>query len=78
MTIIFALLEIKFQNDVIKDSQFQSYNALKLQCAKAKYASKVTSNEGFKLSLLRYPEDAISSEDKKISQSKVKGGKILK
>lgn len=74
LTNIFALVEIKFQNDVIKDSQFQAYNYLKLQCAKAKFTSKVTANEGFKLSLFRYPEDAGMLEEKKPAQSKTKGG----
>ncbi|WP_165589330.1 hypothetical protein [Acinetobacter lactucae] len=31
---------------------------------KAKLTSKVTANEGFKLSLFRYPEDASSTEAK--------------
>ncbi|WP_043974235.1 MULTISPECIES: hypothetical protein [Acinetobacter] len=74
LTNIFALVEIKFQNDVIKDSQFQAYNALKLQCAKAKFSSKVTTNEGFKLSLFRFPEDAVIPEEKNQAQSKAKGG----
>ena len=59
---------------MIKDSQFQAYNDFKLQCAKAKFTSKVTANEGFKLSLFRYPEDAGMLEEKKPAQSKNKGG----
>jgi len=40
---------------------------------KAKFASRVTVNEGFKLSLFRYPEDAGMLEEKKPAQSKTKG-----
>lgn len=40
---------------------------------KAKFTSKITANEGFKLSLFRYPEDAGMLEEKKPAQSKTKG-----
>ncbi|MDI3379066.1 hypothetical protein [Acinetobacter sp. V89_7] len=64
MTNIFALVEIKFQNDRIDKAQFDNYNDLKKQCANLKHASKITASEGFKLSLFRYPEDVSSSEAK--------------
>lgn len=40
---------------------------------KAKFTSKIIANEGFKLSLFRYPEDAGMLEEKKPAQSKTKG-----
>jgi len=61
---IFALVEIKFQNDRIDEKQFNNYNDLKKQCADVKHAGKITGSEGFKLSLFRYPEDASTTEAK--------------
>ena len=63
MTNIFVLVEIKFQNDRIDEKQFNNYNDLKKQCANLKHASKITANEGFKLSLFRYPEDVAFKDD---------------
>lgn len=71
---IFAVVEIKFQGDRINKVQFQTYSVLRVQCARAKQASKVTTSEGFKLSLFRYPEDKSPTEikDQKVQQ-KTKG-----
>ncbi|AMW79655.1 hypothetical protein AMD27_12655 [Acinetobacter sp. TGL-Y2] len=57
LTNIFALVEIKFQGDRIQEEQFNKYRQLNVQCKSAKYLSGVTTSEGFKLSLFRYPED---------------------
>ncbi|KQC98326.1 hypothetical protein [Acinetobacter soli] len=70
---IFALVEVKFQNDRIDEKQFKSYEILKSQSAKEKKISNVTASEGFKLSLFRYPEDAIQSEENNPVSSKTKG-----
>lgn len=64
LTNIFALVEVKFQNDRIDEEQFRNYERLKNQCAYAKKLSNITASEGFKLSLFRYPEDVLSSEAK--------------
>lgn len=75
---IFALVEIKFQGDRIQNEQFDSYEKLKKQCAEVKKASKITASEGFKLSLFRYPEDAVIPTAKKPTESKIKGGTVKK
>ncbi|MEQ1325089.1 hypothetical protein [Acinetobacter soli] len=75
MTNIFALVEIKFQNDRIDKKQFNSYEKLKDQCANLKHASKITGSEGFKLSLFRYPEDVAFKDDQNHQkQNKPKSG----
>ena len=63
LTNIFALIEIKFKGDKIKEKQFEDYETLRNQCAKEKELSTTTASEGFKLSLFRYPEDASPSKD---------------
>lgn len=76
LTNIFALIEIKFKGDRIKNKQFQQYTELRKQCAKEKKASDVTASEGFKLSLFRYPEDAYPAleQDSKSKKKKGQGG----
>ncbi|MEQ1325180.1 hypothetical protein [Acinetobacter soli] len=75
MTNIFALVEIKFQNDRIDEKQFNNYNELKKQCANLKHTSKITASEGFKLSLFRYPEGVAFKDDQNHQkQNKPKSG----
>ena len=64
LTNIFALVEIKFDGDTIKDIQFQTYKALQKQCKMEKKVSNRTVSEGFKLSLFRYPEDKFQDKSK--------------
>nr|WP_174506843.1 hypothetical protein [Acinetobacter sp. Marseille-Q1620] len=74
LTNIFALVEIKFQNDTINEKQFQQYEALRKQCAYEKLTSKITASEGFKLTLFRYPEDvSLKSQPEQQTQKKSKG-----
>lgn len=66
---IFAIVEIKFQNDTIDEEQFKNYDRLLKEAAKTKtaghairYANKPVSSGG-RLSLFRYPEDRWPDED---------------
>lgn len=75
LTNIFALVEIKFQNDRIDEEQFRNYERLKNQCAYVKKGSNITASEGFKLSLFRYPEDVAFKDDQNHQkQNKPKSG----
>lgn len=66
---IFAIVEIKFQNDKIEEKQFIQYKKLLDEAAQVKtaghairYANKSVSSGG-RLSLFRYPEDKWPEED---------------
>ena len=72
-TNLFAIVEIKFQGDSIKDKQFNQYDRLLEACKKAKekkygkhnnYSGKGV-HEGGYISLFRYPEDIALEEGKK-------------
>lgn len=65
---IFALVEIKFAGDRIAKNQFDNYADLNKQCAKEKFGKHTTVNEGFKLSLFRYKEDASPQDEQKDEQ----------
>lgn len=75
LTNIFALVEIKFQTDRMDKEQFDNYVKLKKQCAKVKTVSNVTPNEGFKLSLFRFPEDSSQKEHKDSKASTANRGR---
>jgi hypothetical protein len=78
LTNIFALVEIKFQGDIIQQKQFDEYGKLNNQSKQAKRVSGITASEGFKLSLFRYPEDKTpehESNNDKQQGSKKGGGK---
>lgn len=71
-TNLFAIVEIKFQGDSIKDKQFNQYDRLLEACKTAKekkygkhnnYSGKGI-NEGGYISLFRYPEDIALEEGK--------------
>lgn len=78
LTNIFALIEIKFQGDTIKNDQIQTYKVLSNQCKQEKFLSGISVSEGFKLSLFRYPEDATPKDESKQNtqqQNSKSGGK---
>ena len=79
LTNIFALIEIKFQGDIIQQKQFDEYGKLNNQSKQAKRVSGITASEGFKLSLFRYPEDKTpeheSNNDKQQGSKKGRGKK---
>jgi hypothetical protein len=62
---LFAIIEIKFQNDRIKEEQFKQYDNLNKACAKVKTATvgiartlnKKGVTKGCRVSLFRFPED---------------------
>lgn len=74
-TNLFAIVEIKFQGDSIKDKQFNQYDRLLEACktAKEKKYGKGNNhsgkglNEGGYISLFRYPEDIAVEDGKKKS-----------
>ena len=74
-TNLFAIVEVKFQGDSIKDKQFNQYKRLLKECKITKEAKYGESNnhsgkgikEGGYLSLFRYPEDMALEEGKKKS-----------
>lgn len=73
---IFAIVEIKFQNDKIELVQFEQYKDLLKSAAKVKtaghairYANKPVSSGG-RLSLFRYPEDKWPDKDNEQDKKK--------
>ncbi|WP_171294697.1 hypothetical protein [Acinetobacter populi] len=78
-TNLFAIIEIKFQNDRIKDQQFKSYERLLKESKEVKQTKYGKSNnysskglvKGGCISLFRYPEDKalVRGEDKEQSKS---------
>jgi hypothetical protein len=62
---LFAIIEIKFKGDSIKDKQFQQYNDLAIECGFAKTGAvtlprtngKSGVTKGCRVALFRYPED---------------------
>ncbi|MFI8035567.1 hypothetical protein ACH8I4_17045 [Acinetobacter sp. ABJ_C3_5] len=71
-TNLFAIVEIKFQGDSIKQAQFDQYNKLLKACKAEKEEKYGKGNnysgkgvEGGYLSLFRYPEDIALEEGKK-------------
>jgi hypothetical protein len=71
---VFAIVEIKFQNDTIEERQFKQYEDLLAQAAKdkttatpARFDKKPVSSGG-RLSLFRYPEDRWPDRDEESNQ----------
>ncbi|MCX7208306.1 MAG: hypothetical protein NT086_20440 [Proteobacteria bacterium] len=68
---IFAIVEIKFQNDTIDEEQFKKYRALLKAAALVKNANspikfdKNNVNSGGRLALFRFPEDVVVKDDSK-------------
>ncbi len=90
---LFAIIEIKFEGDSVKDKQFQSYDHLNKTAAKTK--TNVTGKEktrgkkgvttGCRIALFRYPEDVATEpeKEKKPSEahkkhSKPRGGQRIR
>jgi hypothetical protein len=70
---LFAVIEIKFQNDTIKNQQFVQYQELNKECAEVKTAHTLIHRtylekgvrKGCRVSLFRFPEDiAVMPKDK--------------
>jgi hypothetical protein len=82
---LFAIIEIKFQNDKIKNEQFRQYNYLAIKCGEVKTGVTTLSRtngragvtHGCRVALFRYPEDiAVDPKKKQDGQTgKPKDGK---